>query len=825
MKFTDRFTALARKALEEAYRVSTEMGHSYVGTEHLLLGLMREGEGLAFRVLCRAGLTENAMRDVIANRSGLGVSDPPAQGLSPRALKTIELAATDAKKLGHSFIGTEHLLMGILRQHDCAGTAVLEKVGGDPDKLYTDIMNVFSGPNYSFKGENSSQNPGRTVNTRRSDTRTLDQYSRDLTELASKGQMDPVVGREKELARVIQILSRRTKNNPILIGEPGVGKTAVAEALARRISSGNVPEELKQKRLVALDIPSMLAGTKYRGDFEERVKAVLKEVQKAGDVILFVDEMHTIIGAGAAEGAIDAANILKPTLGRGLIQMVGATTLEEYRKHIEKDSALERRFQPVTVAEPTRDEALRILEGLRGRYENHHRLIITDDALEAAVDLSVRYIRDRFLPDKAIDLMDEAASRVRLKPREETEDMSAEVERLRQSAQRHMQAKEEAAKAGEMEKSALHRQEELAARMEISALEKAAGSSERGEVRKSDIAAVVSGWTGIPVEEISRGESERLSRLEEVIHRRLVGQEEAVRAVCRAIRLGRVGLGDPERPVGSFLFLGPTGVGKTELCRALAAAVYGDEQAIIRVDMSEFMEKHTVSRLIGAPPGYVGHDEGGYLTDRVRRKPWSVVLFDEIEKAHEDVLGLLLQILDDGVLTDGNSRKTDFRNTVIVMTSNVGAKTILGGGRRLGFSGQEESSQVRYELIRDRVMEEVRRAFKPEFINRIDDVIVFRPLEEEEIRRIAEGMIGRIQGRLIRLGVELAVERETVEALAKLGFDPVYGARPLRRCLRERVEEKLAEMLLSGELQKGDAARASFRDGSIVLEKVDEATV
>ena len=825
MKFSDRFTALAKKALEEAYRVSTELGHSYVGTEHLLLGLMREGEGLAFRVLHRAGLSESALRESIAKRGGQGISEPPAQGLSPRARQAIELGAADARKLGHSFVGTEHLLMGILRQHECAGVVILTEMGADPDRLYTDIMNVFSGPNYSFKPENGAQNSSRPMGNRRSDTRTLDQYSRDLTELASRGRMDPVIGREKELARVIQILSRRTKNNPILIGEPGVGKTAVAEALARRMAAGEVPEELVHKRLVALDIPSMLAGTKYRGDFEERVKTVIKEVQKAGDVILFVDEMHTIIGAGAAEGAIDAANILKPALGRGLIQMVGATTLEEYRKHIEKDTALERRFQPVTVSEPTREECIRILQGLRGRYENHHRLMIADDALEAAVDLSARYIRERYLPDKAIDLMDEAASRVRLEGRESRGEEAAEAERLRLSAEQHAFAKESALRAGELEKSAQHRQEELTAREDAAVLEEKITSSGRGDVRAADIAAVVAGWTGIPVEEISLGESERLSRLEEIIHHRLVGQEEAVRAVCRAIRLGRVGLADPDRPVGSFLFLGPTGVGKTELCRALAASVYGDEQAIIRVDMSEFMEKHTASRLIGAPPGYLGHDEGGYLTDRVRRKPWSVVLFDEIEKAHEDVLGLLLQILDEGVLTDGNSRKTDFRNTVIVMTSNVGAKTILGGGRKLGFSGQEESSQVRYELIRERVMEEVRHAFRPEFINRIDDVIVFRPLEEEEIRRIALGMLGRIQGRLIRLGVELLVEPETVESLARLGYDPVYGARPLRRCLREKVEERLAEMLLEGDLKKGDTARAAIREGEIVLEKVDEAMV
>ena len=768
MKQSERFTKLAQKAIEEAYHAATALGHSYVGTEHLLLGLMREGEGLACRVLRRAGLEEKALRDIVAARSGQGIAEPPALGLSPRARKCMELAVADAGKLGHKFVGTEHILMGILRQPECAGTVVLEAAGANPNRLYTDVMDVFSGPGYSFQppaaGTQTVQ-PQRTGPSRRSDTKTLDQYSRDLTEAASKSQLDPVIGRERELHRVIQILSRRTKNNPILIGEPGVGKTAVAEALACRMIGGDVPEPLRNKRLVALDLPSMLAGTKYRGDFEERVKAVIREVQKAGDVILFVDEMHTIIGAGAAEGAIDAANILKPALGRGLIQMIGATTMDEYRKHIEKDAALERRFQPVTVAEPSREESVSILQGIRGRYESHHGLPITDGAVAAAVELSARYINDRFLPDKAIDLMDEAASRVRM------------------------------------------------------------GSDDRREVTAADVAAVVSGWTGIPVEELTRGESERLAGLEEIIHRRLVGQEEAVRAVCRAIRLGRVGLGDPARPVGSFLFLGPTGVGKTELCRALAEAVYGDENAIIRVDMSEFMEKHTVSRLVGAPPGYVGHEEGGYLTDRVRRKPWSVVLFDEVEKAHGDVLNLLLQILEDGVLTDGQSRKTDFRNTVVVMTSNVGARTISAGGRRLGFSGREDTAETRYEDIRRRVMAEARQTFRPEFLNRVDDVVVFRPLEEAELRAIAVGMAEKTCARLLRKGVELQMTPEALDSLAARGFDPAYGARPLRRVLRQRIEDPLAEMLLREEIVPGDRVRAFVREGEVVLEKVDEAMV
>ena len=767
MKRSERFTKLAQKAMEEAYHAATELGHSYVGTEHLLLGLMREGEGLAFRVLRRAGLEEKSIFDIVASRSGRGLAEPPALGLSPRGRRCVELAAADAGKLGHSFVGTEHLLMGILRQPDCAGAMALEAAGMDLNRLYTDVMDVFSGPGYSFQppaGNPAPAQPQKAVPARRGDTKTLDQYSRDLLLAASRGQLDPVIGRERELHRVIQILSRRTKNNPVLIGEPGVGKTAVAEALAMAMAAGKVPEGLRAKRLVALDLPSMLAGTKYRGDFEDRVKAVIREVQKAGDVILFVDEIHTVIGAGAAEGAIDAANILKPALGRGLIQMIGATTLEEYRKHIEKDAALERRFQPVTVAEPTREESFAILRGIRSRYESHHGLGIGDEALRAAVELSARYINDRFLPDKAIDLMDEAASRVRMEGTEET-------------------------------------------------------------VTGADVAAVVAGWTGIPAAELTRGESQRLAELENVIHRRLVGQEEAVRAVCRAIRLGRVGLGDPSRPVGSFLFLGPTGVGKTELCRAPAEAVFGYVQAIIRVDMAEFMEKHALSRLMGAPPGYVGHEEGGYLTDRVRRKPWSVVLFDEIEKAHEDVLNLLLQILEDGVLTDARSRRTDFRNTVVVMTSNIGARSITAGGRQLGFSGGEDSPGSRYERIRARVMEEARQAFRPEFLNRVDDVVVFRPLEREELRAIAGGMTEKIRGRLLARGVALEITPEALEYLVDRGFEPVNGARPLRRILRRQVEDPLAEMFLREELAPGDTVRACLREGELRLEKVDEAVV
>ena len=813
MKNTERFTLRAQKAIEAAYETSRQLGHSYVGTEHLLIGLMREGEGLACRVMRRAGLEEPAVTERVTSAAGRGVPGPPAQGLTPKAKRSIELACTDAARLGHSFVGTEHILMGILRQADCAGTRAVEQAGIDPNRLYTDVLDLFDRPEYRMRPEEGAARS--TV--RRSDTKTLDQFSRDLTDLAARGRLDPVVGRERELERVIQILSRRTKNNPILIGEPGVGKTAVAEALARRVAAGDVPEHLRKKRIVSLDIPSMLAGTKYRGDFEDRMKAVIREVSRAGDVILFVDEMHTIVGAGAAEGAIDAANILKPALGRGLIQIIGATTVEEYRTHVEKDAALERRFQPVTVPEPSREESVRILTGLRDRYESHHHLVITDEAIRAAVDLSARYITDRYLPDKAIDLIDEAGSRVRMAG-------SREPDGLREAAEQvaHLRAaKEQAVKDQDFEGAAALRDQELRQREALDRARDAWTARTATGLRPvgpEDVAAVVSGWTGIPVESLTREESQRLAHLEEVIHRRIEGQEEAVSAVSRAIRLGRVGLADPGRPVGSFLFLGPTGVGKTELCRALAEAVYGDERAVIRVDMSEYMEKHAVSRLIGAPPGYVGHDEGGYLTDRVRRQPWSVVLFDEMEKAHEDVWGLLLQILEDGALTDSRSRKTDFKNTVIVMTSNVGAQTIVSGSRPLGFSGREDTAQARYDGLKERVLDQAKQVFRPELLNRVDAIVVFRPLEPEQIRRIAEKLLDKVRQRLQGKHIALEVTDGALDALGRQGYDPVYGARPLRRCVRRLVEDPLAEMLLSGELLPGGSVRVDARDGQVTVE-------
>ena len=765
----DRFTERARQAIGKAQAAAAELGHSYVGTEHLLLGILREEDGMGSRVLVRDGVREEALLDALEKMTGRGTPGPPVQGLTSRARRVIELAAADANRLGHSYVGTEHLLLGILREPESTAGRMLLGAGADLNRLYTDILNQFTPP--------EARSPSRGAAprmTRRGDTRTLDQYSRDLTGRAARGELDPVIGREREIRRLIQIRSRRTKNNPVLIGEPGVGKTAVAEGLAQRVHRGDVPAELRRKRIVSLDLPGMLAGTKYRGDFEERVRTVIREVQKAGDVVLFIDEVHNIIGAGAAEGAIDAANILKPALSRGEIQVIGATTLDEYRKHIEKDAALERRFQSVSVAEPTEEESVRILRGLRDRYEAHHALKITDEAIEAAVRLSRRYIPDRFLPDKAVDLMDEAASRVRM-------------EAL-------------AAPAGE--------QGETEARP--------------GSVTAEDVARVVSGWTGIPVTALTADERDRLLDMEAVLHRRVVGQEEAVAAVARAVRRGRVGLKDPRRPVGSFLFLGPTGVGKTELCKALAEAVFGDENAMHRVDMSELMEKQSVARLIGSPPGYVGYDEGGQLTEKVRRRPYSVVLFDEIEKAHEDVFNVLLQILDEGRLTDGRGRRADFRNTVIVMTSNVGARTITERKTALGFSGGEESGESDYRRIRAAVTEELKRTFRPEFLNRIDEIIVFRPLSREDIRAVAEKMLREVGERMEELGLSLTVSPEALQALSEAGYDPKYGARPLRRLIRTRIEDAAAEALLSGALRQGDAVLASAEAGEIVLRKIPE---
>ena len=751
MKNNEKFTEKAEGAIEQARLAAFGLGHSYVGTEHLLLGILRERAGLGARILRDRGLSEHCLKDAISRANGTGEPGVPTQGLTKHAWQAIEKAASDAARLGHSYIGTEHLLLGILRQPDCGGARALAAAGLSVNDIYTDILAVFGTGSFKPRSQPPVQ-PKATV--KHSETRILDQYSRDLTLLAASGSFDPVIGRDEEIRRSVQILSRRSKNNPVLIGEPGVGKTAVAEGIAAYIAGSDAPESMAGKRLVALDLPALLAGTKYRGDFEERVKAVLKDVKKAGDVILFIDEMHTMIGAGSAEGAIDAANILKPALGRGEVQIIGATTPEEYRRHIEKDAALERRFQPVKIAEPSRSDSLKMLGAVRQSLEKHHGVKISDAALTAAVDLSARYINDRFLPDKAIDLADEAAAHIRV--------------------------------------------------------------SGGGLVTAEDIAGIVSMWTGIPVANLSADETKRLCNMESILHRRVIGQNEAVTAVSRAIRRGRVGLSDPNRPIGSFLFLGPTGVGKTELCRALAEAVFGESEAMIRLDMSEYMEKHAVSKLIGSPPGYVGYEDGGQLTERVRRKPWSVVLFDEIEKAHEDVWGILLQIMDDGRLTDSAGRVVSFRNTIIVMTSNVGAKSISDGRPRMGFTpdGGDEA-----QIMRARINEELRRTFKPEFLNRIDETIVFRRLSRAEIRSIAERMLLTVAERFKALGMTLSVPDQVVDFLAERGYDEKYGARPLRRAIRSMIEDKAAELMLTDSLGRGDTVQARIDGNELILTK------
>ncbi len=821
----DRFTERARTAIEKAQEAAEELGHSYVGSEHLLLGIVREDGGQGAKVLKENGLTDDLLTELVEKYVGKGTPGTPIQGLSPRAKRAIELAVGDAGRLGHNFVGTEHLLLGILREPDCTAARIIAGTGLDLNKLYTAVLNMFGAGVAASRGAarpTVGSAAGRAPRSK-GDTKTLDQYSRDLTEMARKGQLDPVIGRDEEIRRVIQILSRRSKNNPVLIGEPGVGKTAIAEGLAQKVALGDVPEDLRDKRIVSLDLTGMLAGTKYRGDFEDRIKNVLKEVQKCGDVILFIDELHTIMGAGAAEGAIDAANILKPALSRGEVQIIGATTLDEYRKHIEKDAALERRFQPVTVDEPTQEESLEILRGLRDKYEAHHKLTISDEALEAAVKLSARYINDRYLPDKAIDLVDEACSAVRMETLTPPEDMKAVEARITALTGE----KDEAVKAQDFERAARIRDQETEQRKELDELRKKWNVSQNGHrttVTPEDIATVVSGWTGIPVTSISEDESQRLLHMEDILHKRVIGQDEAVTAVAKAIRRGRVGLKDPKRPIGSFLFLGPTGVGKTELCKALAEAVFGDENAMIRLDMSEFMEKHTTSKLIGSPPGYVGYDEGGQLTEKVRRKPYSVILFDEIEKAHEDVFNILLQIMDDGRLTDSQGRHVDFKNTIIVMTSNVGAKNITDRGTQLGFDhgAGENAEKSEDERIHDLVMGDLKRTFKPEFLNRVDDIIVFHRLTQENINAIAGNMLAAVAKRMENMEVKLTWTDAAVNALGEAGFDPAYGARPLRRTIQTKVEDAVAELLLTGEIRAGDTVLVDAPDGCVTVAKAPE---
>ena len=817
MTHENQFTPRAEEALRLAQEAAEEMGHGYVGTEHILLGLMREEDGIAHRVMREYGMTEDMICTVLERSVGKGLSGAaPSQGLTPRAKSAVELAVSEAMRMGAGYIGTEHLLLGLLREGSNMAIRVLDTVGIDPKKMYSSVVQKIN------EGPRAAANNNMPVSHREEGKKgkTLAEFSRDLTESARQGKLDPVIGREKEIQRVIQILSRRTKNNPVLIGEPGVGKTAIAEGLAQRIAAADVPEELLDKRVLSLDLSGMVAGTKYRGEFEERIKKTIDEVKKAGNVILFIDELHTIVGAGSAEGAVDAANILKPALSRGEIRVVGATTLNEYRKYIEKDAALERRFQPVTVGEPTAEATIEILKGLRDKYEAHHKLTITDEAIESAVRLSVRYINDRFLPDKAIDLMDEAASRVRM----DAESASPELKSLEEKIAALRREKAEVIAAQDYERAAQLRdiEQNYVEQVEIERENWRKNLAvNRGTVGEEDIAKVVAGWTGIPVTRLTEDESQRMLKLEEVLHKRVVGQEEAVTAVAKAIRRSRVGLKDPKRPIGSFLFLGPTGVGKTELCKALAEAMFGNEGDMIRIDMSEYMEKHTVSRLVGSPPGYVGHEEGGQLTEKVRRKPYSVVLFDEIEKAHEDVWNILLQILEDGIVTDSQGRRVDFKNTIIVMTSNVGARNITAADKPLGFDGREVDTDesARFERIKQAVMEELRRTFKPEFLNRIDETIVFRQLTEEDIRRIAQRMLEITGKRMAQQNITLLADEEAVATLAKDGFDPQYGARPLRRAIQNEVEDAVAEQMLEGKLLSGDTARICLRDGKVAIEK------
>ena len=813
------FTENANKAMNYAIEDAQSLGHTYIGTEHILLGLLQENSGVAYVALENSWVTFEDVESVIKEKIGAGsVTRLTTDDLTPRSKRVMQMAMVIASNLHHNYVGTEHLLIALIEDSDSYAVRIINEIGAKPVEIIDNIKNQLQGEvSNSFGGVsegNKKKNNGKTE--------TLDKYGVDLTVKAQKGEIDPVIGRKNEIDRVIQILSRRSKNNPCLIGEPGVGKTAVAEGLALKIANNEVPDLLQGKRVVSLDLTGMVAGTKYRGDFEDRIKNAIDEVKNAGNVILFIDELHTIVGAGSAEGSSDAANILKPALARGDFQVIGATTLNEYRKYIEKDSALERRFQPVTVGEPTQEETVEILKGLRDRYEAHHKVKITDQAIDAAVKLSSRYINDRFLPDKAIDLIDESASRVRLKDHTEPDDikeLEKEVDHLEseKSAAVNAQKFEVAAKLRDKEKRIREKYEKA-----VSAW-KSQREESVNQVTDEDIAEVVSGWTGIPVSQLTEEESERLLKMEEILHKRLVGQEEAVSAVARSIRRGRVGLKDPKRPIGSFIFLGPTGVGKTELCKALAEAMFGDENNMIRLDMSEFMEKHTVSKLVGSPPGYVGYDEGGQLTEKVRRNPYSVVLFDEIEKAHSDVFNMLLQILDDGRLTDSQGRLVDFRNTVIIMTSNVGARYITNqNSNELGFafSDGKQKAENEFKKIKKTVMEELKNTFRPEFLNRVDDIIVFTKLSDTEISEIARLMLKSLTERLSDLDIKVTFTDEAVKHIAKVGFDPVYGARPLRRAISSNIEDTISEEILQGKIKAGDKVECSISDDKFIFNKL-----
>ena len=809
----ERYTPQAKEALSLAVGMAESLNHGYVGTEHLLIGLLQEGTGVAARVLEENGVEESKVVELVSQLISPNTSVQMAENAAytPRARRVIENSYREAVRFKAAQIGTEHILIAILREGDCVASRLLNTMGISVQKLYIDLLAAMGEDAPSIKDEMQRGNSGK----RGSSTPALDSYSRNLTQMALDGKLDPVIGREHEIQRVIQILSRRTKNNPCLIGEPGVGKTAVVEGLAQRIAAGDVPDTIADKRVMTLDLSGMVAGSKYRGEFEERIKKVIAEVVEAKDVLLFIDEIHTIIGAGGAEGALDASNILKPSLARGELQLIGATTINEYRKYIEKDSALERRFQPVTVDEPSEEESIAILKGLRSRYEEHHRVEITDDALEAAVKLSSRYINDRFLPDKAIDLIDEAASKVRLsnytKP-SKIKDYEAQIDDLEEEKESAI-SDEAYEKAGDIKK----KQEKLKEKIRLT-LEKWEKEKETRKlvVGENEVADVVAGWTKIPVKKLAQEESERLKNLEGILHERVVGQEEAVTAVSKAIRRGRIGLKDPKRPIGSFLFLGPTGVGKTELSKALAEAMFGTESSLIRVDMSEYMEKHSVSKMIGSPPGYVGYEEGGQLSEKVRRNPYSVILFDEIEKAHPDVFNILLQVLDDGHITDAQGRKIDFKNTIIIMTSNAGAENIIAP-KRLGF-GVATDAKADHEFMKGRVMEEVKRLFKPEFLNRIDEIIVFHQLTKEHMKGIADIMLRGIEKRSKeQLGITLTVNEAAKDLLIDKGYDDKYGARPLRRTIQSLLEDKMAEEILDGKLKKGVNVEVDCEEGKLTF--------
>ena len=804
------FTQKANDVLNLAIKAAENFGHAYIGSEHILIGVLKENTSYGAELLTEKGVTLDKIEELIKENTGVG--NPTAlspNDFTPTAKRVLEVSFQLARSMRNSFVGTEHLLLALLRESDSGAVKLLNACGVEAESFTEELVNDLARPNAEFRGSKSGKKG-------KSNTPTLDEFGTDLTEKAANGGIDPVIGREKEIERVIQILSRRTKNNPCLIGEPGVGKTAIAEGLALKIVKDEVPELLSGKKIVALDLTSMVAGTKYRGDFEERIKKAMDEVKNAKNVILFIDEVHTLIGAGAAEGAVDAANILKPALARGEIQVIGATTIDEYRKNIEKDAALERRFQSLMVGEPTEEETVEILKGLRDKYEAHHKVKISDEAIETAVKMSSRYIADRFLPDKAIDLIDEAASRVRLKAftaPPNLKSMEQEIKRLEQE-------KASAVKSQDFEAAAKIRDKEKELQTLLDEEKekwKNLSGKEIKEVSTEDIANVVSSWSGIPVTQLTKEESERLLNMEKILHERIVGQDKAVSAVAKAIRRGRVGIKNPNRPLGSFIFLGPTGVGKTELCKSLAEAMFGSEDAIIKLDMSEYMEKHTVSKLIGSPPGYVGFEEGGQLTEKIRRKPYSVVLFDEIEKAHPDVFNMLLQILEDGVLTDSKGRKVSFKNAIIIMTSNVGASKITNNQSALGFGDNTDENLNIEELV----MEDLKKTFKPEFLNRIDEIIVFNRLEKDDIKEIAKRMLKTLTKRLAEMDIKLSFTDEAISAIADAGFDNVYGARPLRRAIQQKIEDPLSELMLEKEVASGGSYVADFKDGKFTFDSAD----